>query len=226
LPSRKSIAAAAALLFATGARAVTLSPSFVDRFSISGFAPPPAPPFTLLDPSWLLPPLAALEDAAALADGAERADQLLHDDAPLASIAPGHASDAPFAYSLADGVTAHVDYRRAQIFDRASSQALRNDASTTFSTRPDRDVLDLNMSWRLAGNTVGLGYQIESARSGTGIGEINVSRFMPGNPQAVHSLTLGLSRQWGGEAAPPVLVEPPLLPPEVDVAQAEATPTP
>jgi hypothetical protein len=122
-------------------------------------------------------------------------------------------------------VTANVDYRHDQLFDRAPSQALRS-ATTTFSTRPDRDVLDLNMSWYLAGSTVGLGYQIESARSGSGAGEVGMARFLPGNPQSTQSLTLGLSRHWGGETAPPALVEVPLLPPDIDIAEAAATPTP
>jgi len=229
LPSLRSIAAAvAALLLAPDVRAANLSHALVDRFSVSGAAPAAAPRFTLLDPTWLLPPLESLETAAALGDGAERADQILRDEAAAASAAPPprHPSDAPFSYSLADGVTARFDYRHAQLFDRAASQTLRGDATTEFSTRPDRDVLDLNMSWHLAGSTVGLGYQLESARSGSGVGQVGMSRFLPGSQQSTHSLTLGLSRQWGGEAAPPVLVEPPFLAPEIDVAAAAATPTP
>ena len=84
---------------------------------------------------------------------------------------------------------------------------------------------DLNMSWLLAGSTVGVGYQLQSARGTTLADTVSVSRFLPGSEQAMHSFTLGLTRKWGA-AAPPPLVELPLLLPDLDVAATETTPTP
>lgn len=228
MPSPRSFAAAVvALVLAVAAQATDVAPAFADRFSISGTAPPPAgpPAFTLLDPEWLLPPIESLEAAAVLTDGATRADQILRDDTTTAALprTPA-AAGGPMAYSLSNDVTADVDYHRAQLFDRADSETLRNETATAFSTRPDRDVLDLNMSWRLAGSTVGLGYQLESARTGTA-GDLGIGRFMPGNQQAMHSLTLGLSHAWGA-AAPAPAIGPLLLSPPLDVAAAEASPTP
>ncbi len=149
---------------------------------------------------------------------------MLRDDtaaAPLPPAPPG----GPIAYPLSDAVTARLRYNHAQLSDRADGQTLRNDLSTAFSTRPDRDVVGLNMSWRLAGSTVGLGYQLDSSRLGNA-NDVGIGRFLPGNQQALHSFTLGLTRAWGASAPPPVLIEPPLVPPPLDVAAAQASPTP
>jgi len=226
LSSLRPIAvAAAALLLAAAVRAAEISPSLASRYSINGAATPSAAaqPFTLFDPGWVLPSVEALETAEALASGSERATQLLRSDATPADAAPSAPTgEHPVGYSLSDDLTAQFKYHHAELFDRADSQTLRDDTSTAFSTRPDRDVLDLNMSWKLAGSTVGLGYEFQTARSGGG--DIGITRLLPGNQQATHSFTLGLSREWGA-SAPPVLIEPPWLPP-LDVAEADATPTP
>lgn len=189
------------------------------RFSIAGRSDAGGPPaFTLLEPQWLLPPPESLE-----ASDAERADQMLHDDdTATTAAAPAPAANGTLSYSLSDDLTADVDYRRVLLFERGDSQTAREDAARAFSTRGDRDVVDLNMSWRLAGNTLGLGYQLESARGGAAT-DLGLSRFFPGNQQAVHSLTLGVSRAWGA-SAPPVAVEP-VVPLPLDVA-VDASPTP
>lgn len=218
-----------ALLFAPAVEAGGVSPSLADRFSISGKAPAPptAPPFTLLDPAWLLPPAESLETTATVADSAERAGAILRGDATARVLPsnPSEGSGGPLSYSLSDDLTAQLRYHHSELVGRQDSQTVRDDESTAFSTRPDRDVLDLNMSWRLAGSTVGLGYELQSARGGSGAGEVGFSRFLPGSQQATHALTLGLRREWGA-APPPLLIEPPLLPPDLDVADSGATPTP
>lgn len=227
MPSLRSITTAGvALLLVAAARAADVSSAAADHLSIGGAAVPSArpPAFTLLDREWLLPPIESLEAAALLAKSADRADEMLRDDAAAASQPPAPPS-GPLAYSLSDEVTARLHYDHAQLSDRADSQTLRDETSTGFSTRPDRDVVGLNMSWRLAGSTVGLGYQLESSRLGNS-SDLGIGRFLPGNQQALHSFTLGLTRAWGASAPPPVLVEPPLVPPPLDVAAAGASPTP
>ncbi len=191
------------------------------RFSIGAGHPAPISPqgYTLLDPGWLLPPAEFLE-----ASSVERADQMLRSDGtPAASRHAAAAADGPLSYSLSDDLTADLRYHRSLLFGRSDSQTAREEAATEFSTRPDRDVFDLNMSWHLAGNTLGLGYQLESVRSG-GAADVGLSRFLPGNQQAVQSLTLGLTRAWGA-SAPPVPIEPVLAPP-LDVAAVDPSPTP
>lgn len=215
-----------ALLLVVTARAADVSSAAADHLSLGASDAPSArpPAFTLLDREWLLPPIESLEAAALLAKSADRADQMLRDDtaaAPLPPAPPG----GPIAYPLSDAVTARLRYDHAQLSDRADSQTLRNDLSTAFSTRPDRDVVGLNMSWRLAGSTVGLGYELDSSRLGNA-NDVGIGRFLPGNQQALHSFTLGLTRAWGASAPPPVLIEPPLVPPPLDVAAAAASPTP
>jgi hypothetical protein len=204
------------LLLVVAARAADVSSAAADHLSLGASAAPSArpPAFTLLDREWLLPPIESLEAAALLAKSADRADQMLRDDtaaAPLPPAPPG----GPIAYPLSDAVTAHLQYDHAQLSDRADSQTLRNDLSTAFSTRPDRDVVGLNMSWRLAGSTVGLGYQLDSSRLGNA-NDVGIGRFLPGNQQALHSFTLGLRRPWGASEPRPGLFErafvtPPLL---------------
>jgi hypothetical protein len=196
-------------------------PAVVQRFSIgTGHSAAVSPQgFTLLDPDWLLPPSEFLE-----ASSAERADQMLHSDGTVASLPAAPAADGPLSYSLSDDLTADLRYHHSQLFGRGDSQTAREEAATVFSTRPDRDVFDLNMSWHLAGNTLGLGYQLESARSGSAT-DVGLSRFLPGNQQAVQSLTLGLTRAWGA-SEPPMPIEPVLALPVAAAVDPSPTPQP
>ena len=216
--------AAAMALRVTGAWAADMATA-ADHFSVGGIpaaaAGPPA--FTLLDREWLLPPVESLETGGPVTS-TDRTDQMLRDDTD-AALPPAAPASGPLGYSLSDHVTANLHYDHAQVSDLASSQTLRDDTSTGFSTRPDRDVVGLNMSWSLAGSTVGLGYQLESTRLSSG-GEVGINRFLPGNQQALQSITLGLTRAWGASTPPAIIVEPPLAPPPLDVAAAAASPTP
>jgi hypothetical protein len=99
---------------------------------------------------------------------------------------------------------------------------LRSDPSTGYTRRLDTDVLALVMSRRLAGNEVGLGYQLQSARGGFG-GDAGLGRFLPGSEAATHAFTLGLTRPFGAGLPPPA--PPPLLV-VVDKPSAESTPSP
>ena len=226
MPSlRPAAVAVTALLLAPAVYAGEVPPDLAGRYSI-GRTVPAAPALTLLDPSWLLPPIESLDTAVAAADGAERADQILRDDPALAVHTRAPSSGGPLGYRLSDDLMAQLRYRHSEPFDRAGSRTLRDDPSTGFSTRPNRDVLDLNMSWRLAGNTVGVGYELQSARGAALPGDIAVSRFLPGSQQATHTLTLGLTREWGAGPPPPLLIEPPPLDLQVDLAAVEGTPTP
>jgi hypothetical protein len=210
------------MVLAASCAVAALEPPAVaaSRFSIAtGHSGPSGPQgFTLLDPDWLLPPAELLG-----ASGAARADQMLRSDSTVAPAPAAPAADGPISYSLSDDLTADLRYHRSLLFGRGDSETAREEAATVFSTRPDRDVFDLNMSWHLAGNTLGLGYQLESVRSG-GAADAGLGRFLPGNQQAVHSLTLGLTRAWGA-SEPPVLAEPVLAPP-LDVAAGDPSPTP
>jgi len=221
LPSLKLTAAAiiAALLAPTGQHADDSRRNAL-HFSIAGPAPPT---FTLLEPSWLLPPIEALDTPIA-ASG--RTDELLHDDITAATKPQARPTTGQVGYSLSDDLSAKLRYHHSQLSDRADSQTLRDDEWSGFSTNPDRDVLDLDMSWHLAGSTVGVGYQFESAR-GAALGYSGLARFLPSSPQATHSITLGLTRRWGAEE-PPALLEPVpvLFPPELAAAAADGTPTP
>jgi hypothetical protein len=195
------------------------------RFSIGGtVAPVEAPTLTLLEPSWLLPPIEALDTPV---PESERTEELLRDDGSPSTATAAHPSTSDqVGYSLSDDLTAKLAYHHSELNDRADSQSLRDDQWSAFSTIPNRDVVDLGMSWHLAGNTVGVGYQFEAARSGAPIGYSGLSRFLPGNPQATHSFTVGLTRRWGAES-PPALLEPvPVLVPDLAAASSQDTPTP
>jgi hypothetical protein len=224
LPSFRPVAAAvAAVLLASTVQGQDAA-ALADRFSIGGVAAPPTPGLTLLDPSWLLPPIESL-DLAAAEDHVYAGQHLLDESVAAAPQPPKEpVPTGPLTYSLSERLTTQLRYRHSLAFDRSSSKPLRDDASTAFSTHFNRDVLDLNMSWRLAGNTVGVGYQLQSTRGATLAENVGISRFLPGSEQATHSLTLGLIRQWGASAPPPI--EPLLLPPEPDIAATETTPTP
>jgi hypothetical protein len=102
------------------------------------------------------------------------------------------------------------------------SDALRSDPSTGYTRHLDMDVLALGMSWALAGNQVGVGYQLQSARGGIG-GDAGLGRFLPGSEAATHAFTLGLTRPFGAGLPPPA---PPALLVVVDEPSAESTPSP
>lgn len=231
MPSIRPIAVAvAALLLAPAGRAQDVPLARAERYSVSDSPPAPPAGLTLLDPTWLLPPIESLDMALALAEEATPPGELIGRDSAAAVPSPPRATGGPLSYSLSDHLSAQLRYRRAQSFDRSGSRSLRDDPSTAFSTLPNRDVFDLNMSWRLAGNTLGLGYQFQSSAGGvwgpTTPAASGFSRFLPGNEQATHSLMFGLTREWGAAELPPVAVEPPLLPYDLEPAGAEATPTP
>jgi hypothetical protein len=230
LPSIRAIAAAvAALLLAPAARGADVPQARAGRFSVSDIAPGPPPGLTLLDPAWLLPPIESLALDLALVEQESPPAPLVGSDSVLAAPGPPRTTGGPLSYPLSDHLSAQFRYRRAQSFDRSGSRSLRDDPSTAFSTLPNRDVFDLNMSWRLAGSTLGLGYQLQSSAGGVWSGApataAGFSRFLPGNQQATHSLMFGLTREWGA-AEPPPFVEPPLMLPDLEPAGAEATPTP
>jgi hypothetical protein len=224
LPSFRPVAAAiAALLLASRVQGEDAAAALANRFSIAGIVAPPDSGLTLLDPSWLLPPIESL-DLAAAEDRVHAGQHLLDDSLVAAPRPPKEPSPTgPLTYTLSEALTTQLRYRHSLAFDRASSKPLRDDPSTAFSTSFNRDVLDLNMSWRLAGSTVGVGYQLQSTRGATLAENVGLSRFLPGSEQATHSLTFGLTRQWGATAPP---IEPLLLPPELDTAVTETTPTP
>jgi hypothetical protein len=224
---KEIVAVAAALLWVSVAVAAGGQPPQATHYSISDSTQSAAAtPFTLLEPSWLLPPIGSLDAELPLTG---RTDEILFNDAaaPEPAAHPPTSAEKPMAYSLSRDVTAQLRYHHDERFDLGSSDMLREDQSTAFSTRPDRDVIDLNMSWRLAGSTVGLGYELQSARTGSAPGEVGVSRFLPGNPQSTQAITLGLTREWGAGRPAPQVIAPPLLPPpELAEAAAQGTPTP
>lgn len=202
-------------MLAVGAAASDAPRAATAPYSIAGVATAPAPVgLTLLEPTWLLLPIESLETTAALDSPTGRAEVLLHEEALVPPrVRQRQPPAGRLAYPLSDDLTAQLRYRRSQIFGFSRSQAVRDDPSSGFSSHPDRDVVDLNMSWQLAGNTVGVGYQLQSSVHGIAGGETEAGfgRFMPGSPQATHSLSLGFTRQWG--AAPPATLAPevPLL---------------
>lgn len=214
----QSLVWALVLLSTAPARPAEVAPH-ADRYSLSGQPTQAAPTFTLLDPAWLLPPIEALETEAAAHREADRAAEVLATAAGPGIAAAPNADAGPFSYPLSEALSAQLHYERTRLFGTAPSEALRDEAIPTFSNRPDRDVVGLNMAWRLSGSTVGLSYQLESARLG-GLGsESGLTRFLPNSPQATHSLSLGLTRTWGASQAPAHPEVPLVLP------DAEAGPT-
>lgn len=103
----------------------------------------------------------------------------------------------PATYSLSDNWTAQLSYQHAVLAKTLSAEELRTRKMPDFSTDRDRDVLGLQMDWRLASSSkVGFGYRFQSSRGAPGSGISGIGeRFM-------HAFTLGFTREWGG--APPL----------------------
>jgi hypothetical protein len=116
---------------------------------------------------------------------------LFSPQSPWRSAPRGEPGRRPATYSLSDNWTAQLSYQHSVIAQTLSNSELRTKKLTEFSTDRERDVLGLQMDWRLAGSTVGLGYRFQSMRGepGSGISGIG-ERFM-------HSFTLGFTREWG-----------------------------
>lgn len=167
----------------------------------------PGRAYTLRDRSLTLPPLEAMAPNVALAA------RELGDDRPPAPM-PATPDGSALTWKLA--------YRRAQLRDLSSGD-LHSDPSTGFARQIDTDVLALGMSWTLAGNRLGLAYQLQSARGGLG-DENGLARFLPGSTAATHALTLGVTHELGASLPPPA---PPLLvldAPLPDVSATQAAP--
>jgi hypothetical protein len=102
----------------------------------------------------------------------------------------------PTTFSLSDNWTAQLSYQHAVLATTMSTEELRRKL-VDFSTDRDRDVLGLQMDWRVAGSSkVGFGYRFQSSRGapGSGISGIGES-FM-------HAFTLGFTKEWGGTRPP------------------------
>ncbi|MGH7786088.1 MAG: hypothetical protein ACRERC_04430 [Candidatus Binatia bacterium] len=212
------------LLLPAAGSAADVPPERVARYSVGravvhGDAAA-LPPFTLLDRDWRLPPIETIEVIAVDEHDVELSDRALHAEAGTAGGPTPGDPDAPIAFSLSERLTTELRYRHSALFGTARSEQLRNDELAGLAQQTERDVVDLALSWRLAGNTVGVGYQLQSARTADDIADL--SRFLPGSQQATHALTLGLRREWG--AAPAPAAAAPLLPPGLSV-EAAATPT-
>jgi len=216
--------ALALFLLPAAGRAADIAPEQVARFSVGralvhGDAAA-VPPFTLLEPAWRLPPIEIIDTIAVVEHDVELTERALHAEAGSDIPPPPVDPDAPISYSLSERLTTQLRYRHSALFGTAHSEQLRNDELAGLAQQTERDVVDLGLSWRLAGNTVGVGYQLQSAHTAADVASL--ARFLPGSQQATHALTLGLVRQWG--AAPAPAAPPSLLPPDLSIAPA-ATPT-
>lgn len=97
----------------------------------------------------------------------------------------------PATYSLSDNWTAQLSYQHSVLAQTLSNDELRVKKLTDFSTDRERDVLGLQMDWKLAGSTIGLGYRFQSTRGAPGSGISGIGeRFM-------HAFTLGFTKEWG-----------------------------
>lgn len=169
--------------------------------------PEPTPvlpgPFTVRDDSMYLPPLTELAPELVTVPR-------------LAESAPAQRatreSDSPLKWQFS--------YQRSRL-DTVSSKGMRTDPTTGFSRQLDRDVLELGMSWRLAGSRIGLGYELQAAREGLDEG---FTRFLPGSANATHAVTLGVSREFGRGAPPPPPAPPLGLLAPTPLAAAEEAP--
>jgi hypothetical protein len=110
-------------------------------------------------------------------------------------------SGAGLTYSLSDHWTANLKYKHAFLFDTGSDEALRQSQYSDFSTDTERDVLNLDMSWRLSWSTLDLGYRFQSVRgdhAGADRGLSAERGWLPDFQDSLHSLTLGVTKTWGG----------------------------
>lgn len=105
-------------------------------------------------------------------------------------------------YSVSDGVTAGVSYSHTRLPETASNEDLRKYRLGGFSTAPERDVLDLGMSWAIGErSSVGVGYQLQSTRPDT-TGRVpseDTGSILPQSDGLDHAVTFGVRRSWGSE---------------------------
>jgi hypothetical protein len=173
------------------------------RFSLLGPEPSPGG-----EPSFVW---SADRSAVYSAGGRDRERTLLLPDAPLAldprlSARAGERAAAPRApgeggvrYRLGDAWTAGLAYRHALLFGTSSGRILREQQYGDFATDRDRDVLRLSMSWDLPLAELDLGYRFESMRAESGSpGGYSLLGVLPESERTLHSLTLGVTRRWGG----------------------------
>ncbi len=122
----------------------------------------------------------------------------------LLAVAGGESSSSDgvsgngLTYLLSDHWTANFKYKHAFLFDTASNDALRQSQYSDFSTNRERDVLNLDMSWRLSWSTLDLGYRFQSVRGAASRGLAAEGGWLPNFEDSLHSLTLGVTKTWGG----------------------------
>jgi hypothetical protein len=103
------------------------------------------------------------------------------------------------SYLLAPWLKADLKYKHAFVFESGPSGAIREKATSGFSVDGDRDILDFTMSWERALSSLNLGYRLESTRPGSGaVPEDTPPGWFPGSAAALHGLTVGVTRRWGG----------------------------
>lgn len=113
---------------------------------------------------------------------------------------PAGRGPGGLTYRLGDTLTAGLSYRHALLFGTSKGDVLRQSQAGDFDTSRDRDVFKLNMSWDLALTELDLGYRLESARAEPGApGGYSLLGVLPERDRTMHSLTLGVTRRWGGD---------------------------
>jgi len=122
-------------------------------------------------------------------------DTVLFNGAPRsAGERPGPSG--PSGYSLGENLRASLIYSHARAFPLASSEALRKERYLDLSTDRDRDVLGLKMAWSWQDSTLAFGYRLESSRGV--LGEGRTLNSLVAGEGVDHTLTIGITRRWGG----------------------------
>ena len=113
---------------------------------------------------------------------------------------PGRRRSAAVSYQVSDSLSAGLSYRHSLLFGIGEGQALRSAPFNDFATDRERDILNLQLSWRLRwASFLDLGYRFDSPRAAPGaVNGLSLNRFWPEEGHRTHSLMLGVRREWGG----------------------------
>ena len=109
------------------------------------------------------------------------------------------APAATGGFDLGDQWKAAFSYRHELLSAATPTEELRRDRFSAFSNHPNRDVLDLKLSWSLPWSQVDLGYMFQSQRAlGSPAGTpYSVGGILDSEDQ-LHAFMIGITKPFGG----------------------------
>jgi hypothetical protein len=133
-----------------------------------------------------------------LADFADLRSPFVGETIATAPASLPHKRGTHGTYALSRRWTAGIAYHHELLSPTAASKDLRHRQFSLFASSPDRDVVDMHLSWRLFRNELDVGYQLQSNRAPlTAAAQSYSLRRLVDDADLNHAVTIGITRRFG-----------------------------